>query len=126
MKDLRNVREMFGLGMQNGGELPVMFEQGNAPIRDPINGRLRAESPFTDGQEPGLNQSSDPPAEAVAGTFVPAKCHQLEQLLMACKLRVAHLPEQRYIAVGLDDDTVFRVAHNRNVRRSDPWNYFRI
>src|SRR5215469_4946983 len=118
MKYLRSVRKMFSLGMQNGCEMPVMFEQGDAFVRDPIHYRLGTESSFANAQEPRLHQSSDAPAEAIAGTLVAAKCHQLEQLLMAGKLRVADLPQQRYIAVGLDNDAVLDVSHKRDFKRN--------
>ena len=111
MKHLRSVREMLGFGMQNGRELSMMFEQCNAVVCNSIDYRLRAERSFTDRKEPGLSEPSDPPAEAVPGALVAAKCHQFEELVMAGEFRVADLPQQSYIPVRLDDDAVLRVAH---------------
>src|SRR6185437_708569 len=113
MKDLRKMWETRAIRVQHGGKLAVMFEQVHTFTRDPIHGRSGAKDALA-GRETGrLNEPPDAPIEAVGRAFRTAVLHQLEQLAMADKLRVAHLAQQGDVAIGADDEAVFGVSHSQ-------------
>ena len=50
MKDLCRVRKMFGIRVEDCGELAVVFQQGQPLPANPINNRSRAKYTLTDGE----------------------------------------------------------------------------
>src|ERR1700730_6755329 len=99
--------------MQDGSELAVMFEQRDAILGDAVNRRSRSINTLTDADVSGIQQPFHPPVEAVPGVIEAAQFHQFKQLMVADKLRVAHLADQWNVSFGIDDQTSFGIAHSK-------------
>src|SRR5579863_431117 len=113
MKDLRWVWKMFGIRVQDGRELAMMFQQGKPFLANPVDNRSRAKYTVTDGEVTRADQPSSAPVEAAPTTIKASKFHEFEQLVMTHETRIANLPQQRNVAFGADDEAVLGVAHNR-------------
>jgi hypothetical protein len=98
-------------GLQDGRKLAVMFEQVDAVAGNPIDSRTSAKEFVTHAKIAGLNEAPESPIEAVTRTFPAAKSHQIKELIVADKLRITDLSQQRDISSDLNDQTIFRVPH---------------
>src|SRR5579859_404964 len=114
MKDLRRVRKMFGIRVQDGRELAMVFQQGQPFLANPIDNRSRAKYTLTDGEVTGPDESSSAPVEAAPTMIKASICHELKQLVMTYEARIANLPQQTHAAFGPATDPVLCVAHNRS------------
>ena len=112
MERLRNMREMFGIGVQDTGELAVVFEQGDPASSDPVDGRARPINVAAEIQLTVLDEPLYAPVEAVPGTVNPAELHELKQLIMAHEAGIAHLAQQRNVTFLADDQAAFGVSHD--------------
>src|SRR5208282_6462719 len=106
--------------MQDGSKLAVMFEQSDAVFVDAVARRSRTVTALTDADVSGVEQPFHPPVEAVPGVIKASQLHQFEQLMMADKLRVAHLAEQRDVSFGTDNQAAFGIAHSKLISLSRP------
>jgi hypothetical protein len=106
------VRQVFGIRVQDCGELAMMFEQRNALFGDPIDGRPCAKDAATDADVTRLNEPPNAPIETAPRTIRTAKLHQLKQLVMTDEPRIADLTQQGDVTLRIDDQTSFGVAHN--------------
>src|SRR5580693_556755 len=104
---------MLGIRVQDCRELAMMFEQGNAFFGDPVNSRPRAKDADTDGDVTRLNEPPDAPIETVPRTIRTAELHQLEQLVMADKPRIADLTQQGDVTLRIDNQAALGVAHSQ-------------
>jgi hypothetical protein len=102
--------------LQNGGKLAVMFEQVDAVAGNPIDSRTSAEELVTHAKIAGLNETPESPIEAVPRTFPAAKSHEVKELIVADKLRITDLSQQRDISSDLNDQTIFRVPHKERLK----------
>ena len=93
---------MLRVGLQDGRKFAMMFEQVDAVAGDPIDGGISAKEVFADTKVAGINEAPEPPIEAIPRTFPAAKSHQMKELIMADKLRVTDLSQQRDISSELD------------------------
>src|SRR4051812_27118547 len=100
--------------MQNRRKLPVMFEQQEALLGHAVDSRASTVNILTDTDVPGVEQSLEAPIKAVAGMIEAAQLHKFKKLVMAYELRIAHLPEQRNIALSVDDEAAFSISHRRS------------
>src|ERR1700722_513958 len=106
--------------MQDGSKLAMMFEQRDAVFGDAVDRRSRTVNTMTDADVSGIQQPFHPPVEAVPGVIEAPQLHQFKQLMVADKLRVAHLAEQRNVSFGIDDQTAFGIAHSKLVSLRRP------
>jgi hypothetical protein len=105
------VRKMLRVGLQDGRKFAMMFEQVDAVACDPIDGGISAKEVFAHAKIAGLNEAPEPPIEAVARTFPAAKSQEIKELIMADKLRITDLSQQRNISSDLNYQPIFRVPH---------------
>src|SRR5439155_3857934 len=108
---------MFSFRVQNGCELPMMFEQHDTVLRHAVDSRARAIDTLADTNVAGVEQPLEAPIETVAGMIEAPDLHKFKKLVMAYKLRVAHLPEQGNIALSINDEAALGVSHRYFVRR---------
>src|SRR5260370_40057185 len=93
----------------------MMFEQRDAIFGDAIDRRPGAIDTLTDADVSGIQQPFHPPVEAVPRVIEAPQLHQFKQLMVADKLRVAHLAEKWDVSLGIDDQTAFGIAHGKLV-----------
>src|SRR5882672_2677292 len=111
MKNLRGMRKMLGVGMKNGRELAMVFKQGEPVSCDPIDYRSGPKHSLADGKMARAEEAPRTPVKAASAMVKPAELHEVKQLLMAHETRISHLPQQRDIAFGIDDQAIFGVSH---------------
>jgi hypothetical protein len=59
------------------------------------------------------NQAADAPIEAASTVVKPSVLHELKQLVVADKARIAYLVQQRDVAFRAHHQTVFGVPHDQ-------------
>jgi hypothetical protein len=72
------MREMFGIGVQDTGELPVVFKQGNPASSDPVDGRACPVNVAAEIQLTVLDEPLYAPVETVPAMVNPAELHELK------------------------------------------------